>query len=113
MKPMSDKIREQIEDAYRRMAEEGKYRPAAPSDGFGGLLAEDESELDLDAEAADYAQRWWPEEDLGEYHIGVPGFERRPALIFAVEAARISNGAGSGPHAARLLRMAADELDGG
>lgn len=108
---MRDETKEQIEDTYRRMAEEGKYRPAAPSDGFGGLLAESEEELDLDQEAADYAKRWWEEENRGDYSIGVPSGEDRPALIFTVEAAKLICGTGSKGHAARLLRLAADALE--
>jgi hypothetical protein len=107
---MSPETMKQIEDAYRRMAEEGKYRPAAPSDGFGNLMVP-EDELDLDAEASQYPERWWPEEDRGEYNVGVPGMGDRPALIFTIEAARLICGTDRG-HAARLLRMAADELDG-
>jgi hypothetical protein len=108
---MRPEAREQIEDIYRRLAEEGRYRPAAPSDGMGGVLVPEE-ELDLDAEAADYAERWRAEEDRGDYQIGSCSKEDRPAFIFTIEAARIIAGVGSKGHAARLLRMAADELDG-
>jgi len=48
----------------------GKYRPAAPSDGMGSVLAESEDELDLDQGAADFAQRWWEQESTGDYHVG-------------------------------------------
>jgi hypothetical protein len=108
---MRPEAREQIEDIYRRLAEEGRYRPAAPSDGMGGVLVPEE-ELDLDAEAAEYAERWRAEEDSGDYHIGSCSKQDRPAFIFAIEAARLIAGGGSSGHAARLLRMAADELDG-
>lgn len=107
---MSPEIRKQIEDAYRRMAEVAKYRPAAPGDGFGNVTVP-EDELDLDAEAGTYAERWWPEEDRREYTIGVPDMGDRPALILTVEAARLICGTDRA-HAAKLLRMAADELDG-
>lgn len=109
---MRPETKEQIEQIYRRMADDGHYRPAAPSDGFGGPLVEDESELDLDAEAASYAERWRAEEDSGAYTVGSCSMEDRPAFIFAIEAARIVAGVGSKEHAARLLRMAADELEG-
>lgn len=108
---MRPEIKKQVEDIYRRMAEQAKYRPAAPSDGFGGLLVEDESELDLDAEAADFAERWRDAEDSGSYHIGSCSKQDRPGFIFAIEAAKLVAGTGSNGHAARLLRMAADELD--
>jgi hypothetical protein len=111
MRNLTDENREQIENAYRRMAEEGKYRPAGPSDGFGNQTAESEDELDLDQEAADFAERWWEQENKGEYRIGSVSQQYRPALIFAVGASEIIAGAGGMGHAARLLRMAADELD--
>jgi len=106
---LEPKTREQIEDIYRRLAEEGRYRPAAPSDGLGNVAVPEE-ELDLDAEAADYAERWWEEEDSGEYRIGVPSHGDRQALIFTIEAARLICGTDRA-HAARLLRLAADELE--
>jgi hypothetical protein len=99
------------ERVNRRLAEEGRYRPAAPSDGFGGPLVPEE-ELDLDAEAAEYAERWSAEEDRGQYRIGSCNKNDRPAFIFSIEAMRIIAGGGSSGHAARLLRTAADELDG-
>lgn len=107
---MRPEAREQIEDIYRRLAKEGRYRPAAPSDGMGGVLVPEE-ELDLDAEAADYAERWRAEEDSGRYHIGSCSKDDRPAFIFSIEAARLIAGGGSSDHAARLLRLAADGLD--
>ncbi len=44
------------------MAREARYRPAAPSDGFGNITVP-EDELDLDAEARAYAERWSREEE--------------------------------------------------
>jgi hypothetical protein len=58
---------EQMEGAYRRMAEEARYRPRAPSDGLGNITVPVEK-LDLNAEANRYARDWWVEEDGG----GVP-----------------------------------------
>lgn len=106
---ISPETKEQIEGAYRRMAEEGKYRPAAPSDGFGSVTVPEE-ELNLDAEASQYVERRWSEEDRGQYDLGVPDGGDRPALIFAIEATRLLCGTDRA-HAAKLLRMAADELD--
>jgi hypothetical protein len=108
---MRPEARKQIEDIYRRLAEEGRYRPAAPSDGMGGVLVP-EDELDLDAEAADYAERWRAEEDGGNHHVGSCSKNDGSAFIFSIEAARIIAGGGGSGHAARLLRMAAAELDG-
>jgi hypothetical protein len=53
----------QIAAAYRRMAAEARYRPAAPSDGLGGITVPVE-QLGLDAEAIRYARNWWAEMGL-------------------------------------------------
>jgi len=96
----------QVNAAYRAMAE--FYRPMAPSDGFGNLLVPFE-ELDLDAEASEYEQRWTREEDAGSYHAGCPNRPDRPALIFTVEAARCICGQDKNS-ARRLLSMALEAL---
>lgn len=107
---MRQQTREQIEDAYRAMATEAKYRPAAPSDGFGNLAVPDD-ELDLDAEARDYATRWWSEEDAGRFHIGSADFPTRKAMIYAVEAARLmAGGRGSERYVQKLLQLALDDI---
>jgi hypothetical protein len=98
----------QIEQTYRRMAHEARYRPAAPSDGFGNLTVPVEW-LNLDQEAERYAQWWWKEENSDQYLIGCPDFRDRPALIFLVEAARNLCG-GNVPLAQRLLDMARADL---
>ncbi|WP_416957791.1 hypothetical protein ACNKF0_09430 [Nocardioides sp. T5] len=101
---------EQVVDAYRRMASEVRYRPAAPSDGMGNMVMP-EAELLLDEEAAAYARRWLAvEDDDGTFDVGTPDVDARPALVFTVEAARLTAGAVFEP-AVQLLRMAADELE--
>jgi hypothetical protein len=101
---------EQIEAAYRAMAREARYRPAAPSDGLGNITVP-EAELDLDAEARGYAERWWAEEDEGTFLIGCANWSERVAMIYAVEAARLCcGGFDSRRYALRLLQMAVREL---
>jgi hypothetical protein len=69
-------------------------------------------ELDLDEEAYEYAERWNAEEDRGDYSIGSAHGEYRPAIIWAVEAARLlCGGVGSEENAVILLRMAADAIE--
>jgi hypothetical protein len=86
------------------------YRPVAPSDGFGNITVH-RRELDLDAECNDYAAAWWAEETTGSFRIGSPPLEDRPALVYAIEAAR--NICGMAPGTARkLLELALLELDG-
>jgi hypothetical protein len=105
-------IEGQIADAYRRMVREARYRPAAPSDGLGNITMPLE-ELNLDAEAKRYAQHFWQEEEDTTYCIGCPGYGERPALVYAVEAARLlCAGLGGRSVARRLLEMALRELDG-
>jgi len=91
------------------MATDAKYRPAAPSDGLGHIVA-DEDELDLDEEATSYAAKWMAEEDTAEFHVGVCNYVTRPATVFAIEAAR-SMCATADEGARDLLRMALAELD--
>lgn len=107
---MTIDIPSQITDAYRRMAKEARYRPAAPSDGIGNITGR----LDLAAEVAAYTKSWWAEEEAQDYPIGCPSYRDRPALIWTVEAARLICGGyptNSRRAAARLLRMAADDLE--
>ncbi len=109
-KPPGD-IERQIATAYRRMAREARYRPAAPSDGLGNITVPD-AELDLDAEARQYAARWWEQEDEHTWVLGCANYPDRPAMILALEAARLCCSGGDAPsYARRLLQMAIEELD--
>ncbi len=98
----------QIADTYDRMAQM-KYRPAAPSDGFGNITVPTR-ELDIDQEVIDYAEAWRREEDSDQYFLGCPDFEDRPALILIVEAARLLNGQDRAK-AARLLTAATADIE--
>lgn len=106
---MDDDARKQITDAYKKMAIELRYRPAAPGDGFGNITVRYE-ELDVEKEAVAYARAWWKEEDKGDYIIGSPNYELRPAMVHAIEAAK-QMCAGDNELARKLLLMAADEVD--
>jgi hypothetical protein len=113
MRTLPDACRTQIAAAYRRMALEARYRPAAPSDGFGHITVP-LRDLDLDAEAEAYAEHWWTEEDGLSFWIGCANFPTRPAMIFAVEAARLlAAGTVGTPYARRLLRLALKTLERG
>jgi len=103
------KVEAQIKSAYRRMSTEAKYRPSAPSDGFGNITAPIER-LDLEAEAGKYVDQWWNEEDNWEFFIGCCDFRTRSATIFAIEAARLMCGGFSVGAALKLISMAAGEL---
>ena len=99
----------QVAEAYERMVREGRYAPAAPSDGFGNSPPGVEDD-DLEAQQARYAERWNAEENSVTFYIGVCNYRTTMATIFAVEAARLMCGGGD-EIAARLLRMAMSELD--
>ena len=92
--------------AYRRMAEEVRYRPAAPSDGFGNITV-DLAELDLDEEARTYARDFLDAENTSTFFIGCSNFDTQHAMIFALEACRLLCGPDDGfKRAATLLEMA-------
>jgi endonuclease/exonuclease/phosphatase (EEP) superfamily protein YafD len=106
---LTDVVSEQIETTYRRMDAEARYRPCAPGDGMGNIVVPLE-ELDIEAEAREYADAWWAEEDDGSFYVGCCDHLTRPATIFAMEAARCLCGADP-ETAARLLRLAAEEVE--
>ncbi len=108
---MHDTTTQQIEKAYRQMADEARYRPKAPSDGFGTITAP-LAECDLDAEARAYAESWNRDEDEHQFWVGCCHYDYRPAVIFAIEAVRNMNaGIGGRPPALDLLRMAVAALE--
>lgn len=106
MSYMSPETREQITTAYKRMADQANLRLMAPGDGFGNISGRVE-DLDLEQEAAAYVDRWWAQEDAGDFHIGCANFPTREAMIYSIEAARLFAGTSAGiPHAVKLLEMA-------
>lgn len=107
---MNQTTQQQVVDTYVRLAREAKYRPAAPGDGLGNITVP-VAELDVQKEAAAYAEAWGREEQSMDYFLGCPSFGDRPALVFIVEAARLLNGV-ERQGAAHLLRMALAELEG-
>ncbi len=103
------KMADQIADAYRAMARRARYRPAAPSDGLGNITVPDE-QLDLEGECDAYTRHWYREEEAQAFRIGCCDFSARPALIYTVEAARMTCGM-EYDVAMELLKMAAEELE--
>jgi len=104
----SARVARQIADVYARMAREVRYRPAAPSDGFGNITVP-EDELDLGREQESYIASWWRQEDVRRYAVGCPAFPMRKVMILAIEAARACCG-GQYDLARPLLELALDEL---
>jgi hypothetical protein len=76
--------------AYLAMARKARYRPAAPSDGCGHILLDEDEIKDrslLEAEARKYAVRFVGFDDEMEYHIGCPDFSGNRAFCYLIEAA--------------------------
>jgi len=111
MRYLPSNVVEQIRTAYRKMVAKARYRPAAPSDGFGNLTI-DQNEAITDKEMTSYAQRWWEQEDNFRFFIGCCDMRTRSATIFAIEAAKnMCGGTFGNGTALRLLRMAVKELE--
>ena len=119
---LADKVRQQIPDekimrfveAYLMMAVRARYRPGAPSDGFGHIqLSEDEfkDETRLLREAVKYAVDFDKEEDKDVFHIGCSDFRTNRAFLLSIEAARLlASGLGSESFAIKVLQMAIEEI---
>jgi hypothetical protein len=102
-----------VYEAYLAMADRARYRPAAPSDGWGNIQLTKKQIYDrrrLTKEAVAYANRFIVEEDGGAFNIGVSNFRTNRALVYVIEAARCLCG-GADDVAATLLKMASDEID--
>ena len=101
-----------VYEAYLMMAEEARYRPAAPSDGFGNIQLSKKQLGDrqrLAKEAMVYARRFIDEEDGRAFNIGVSNYRTNRAFVYVIEAARCLCGAADDV-AATLLEMARDEI---
>ena len=98
---------------YLMMAR-AKYRPSAPSDGFGNIhLSTEEynNEARLYQEAVRYAAAFNQEEDSDVFHIGCSNWETNRAFILSIEAARLlASGSDGDEYALRLLRLAMKEV---
>jgi hypothetical protein len=88
------------------MADKAKYRPAAPSDGFGHIQL---SESELDDKDRLRAERFAAEEDSRQFNIGCAGGTDLMALAYIIEAARCLCGA-ERTVAKRLLKLALAEM---
>ena len=108
MKTLEATAKRQVEEAYKTMAERARYRPHAPSDGFGNITVP-ERKLDLPAEIQSYLEEWEKEEDDGSFHLGTVSGDGRKALIFTVEAGTAITSVAY-ERAEKLLELALDEV---
>lgn len=101
-------------EAYLAMAEEARYRPEAPGDGFGAIYlskAEMADPARLRQEAARYAIAFNKEDDALTFRVGCSNFDTNRALVYTIEAARLLCGGDNGNAiATRLLKMAIKEI---
>lgn len=101
-------------EAYLKMANELRYRPAAPSDGMGNIHLSKEESTDhqrLREEAATYADEFIQEENTRSFRIGVADGSMQRAFVYTLEAAKqMCSGKAGRPWAAKLLEMASAEL---
>jgi hypothetical protein len=104
---------ERFTEAYIRMVNIARYRPAAPGDGFGGIYyskAELEDLQILEDEVARYNEEFKKEEQQQCFLIGRSTWETNRALVYIIEAARSINGANN-EVALKLLKMATDDIE--
>jgi hypothetical protein len=105
---------ERFRRAYLLMASEAKYRPQAPSDGFGNIQLELDEVRDLErlwAEVTEYALRFSAEEDSHSFWVGCSDYRTSRSFVWSIEAARLlASGDGGREAALKLLRMAAKEV---
>lgn len=105
---------DRIREAYFQMGEKAKYRPQAPSDGFGNIQLTEEEIADpkrLAEEASAYADRFITEEHTREFAIGLSNYRTNRAFVYTIEAARIlCCGLGGEAYAIKLLEMAVEDV---
>jgi hypothetical protein len=108
---------ERIREAYLAMAKAG-YRPAAPGDGMNNISLTRKQLADpvrLEREAGHYADSFIEEENGNRFMIGCADFSRNRALVYAVEAARLTCGckvpSSTGRYAIELHKLAIEELE--
>jgi hypothetical protein len=88
MKHVNPQLR-RFYEAYLLMAEQACYRPAAPSDGFGNIQKE---------------------ENTDKFWIGCSDYKTNRAFVWSIEAARLLARGDADDKAILLLEMALEEV---
>jgi hypothetical protein len=105
---------ERYRDAYLKMARETKYRPGAPSDGWGNILLSREELADstrLQREAEEYGIDFVKQDDAMVYPMGCPNGAVNQAFFYTIEAARLLCSDYEGNRLAKkLLKMALGQI---
>lgn len=102
-------------EAYLEMAKTAKFRPEAPSDGFGNIMLEPEELEDGDilaAEAERYAKRLIQQENQSKIAIiGCTNGSYNKLFVYLLNAAQMCCGTSdSFPFLKRLVKMSMDEV---
>ncbi len=100
MTQLSKEIAAQIASTYKLMAEKARHRPGTPSAGRDNL----------ERESLQYAEYWWEKEDKQKFRVGCCYNSTRPAMIFAIEAARLMCAGRSNKRALELLQLGVEQL---
>jgi hypothetical protein len=105
-----------IKDAYLRMVSHAKYRPEAPSDGWGHILLSQEQVADtirLEMEAWLASLRWHHEDEQLSFSVtGCPDYRCTATMYFALQAAQLCC-SGPNPCIRRVLELALEALPDG
>jgi hypothetical protein len=105
-------------EAYITMADQARYRPAAPNDGFGNTYLSEQQLADpgiLEEESGQYALEFLAQENTARFLIGVSNYSTNRALVYVIEVARCLCSGQSKLRevvAPRLLALAMQELAG-
>lgn len=115
MSPVTFEEQSRIREAYFEMARRANYRPAASSDGLGGILLSDQELKDperLSREATEYARHFIEEEESIRFWVGIANYRTNKALVYAIETARLLCSDELGiTHARRLSELLLKEVE--
>ncbi len=100
--------------AYLMLAKE-RYRPQAPSDGFGHIQLSKSEFMDEDRlyrEAIEYGIKFLNDDERQEFYVGSTNWETNRASVLVIEAARLlAGGFDNEPFAISLLKRAIKEIE--
>ena len=103
-------------EAYREMWSKARYRPSAPSDGFGTIMIDDEQLEDeriLADEASRYAEDFDKQDDTYEFKIlGCTNGEYNRLIVYFLNAAQLCcGGTDTLPFIKKLAELSIKEIE--
>lgn len=102
---------QRVVSAYITMAQEDRYRPAAPGDGFGSCDLTDAELQDptvLEAEAERFARSFLSEGET--FYVGCPDYSGTRALVYMISAAHLLCGAAEKALLLKVMELATREI---